>query len=72
MNTKVNHPPMTVKQLREYIEVKPNVYEAAIKLADFKKWYASNHEALPLGISMAFKTHINKLSDYCYTPTVKK
>ena len=57
-------PIMTVKELREYIDSKPDINEATEYLNDLKFWFFDQLIYLTLGEETAYKTYLNRLYRY--------
>lgn len=57
-------PPMTVKELRDYLALKPNKLEASCVKDDMVTWYFNNLHLITVSEESAFKSYIGQLMQY--------
>jgi hypothetical protein len=57
-------PPMNVKELREYLNGKPDIKEAIEILEEMKVWYFANCHLITIGEDAAFTNYLGKLEKY--------
>lgn len=61
---KAETPPMTVKELREFVDRLPNKKDAEQILDEMKTWYFANLHLITVGEDAAFRRTIGNLNSY--------
>lgn len=57
-------PPMTAKDLRDFVISSPSFEEASLVFDEMKTWYFANCHLITIGIDYAFRNELGRLEKY--------